>query len=226
MYASISTGKRSQKSQGLRKIGCKCPASIKVHITENEMVSVTAYNYHYGHKNELAHLPIPKSDKAALASQLSQGIEHQRILKNIYEDEISEVERKHLCTKRDLLNIAKSYGATICKHIHLVVSYQKKEETEVYDEIRQNQNSNQLDIQDVSDDTLSEHCFETRKVTEQLVPVEDLFERDLILNSINPSGRENLEALKKSLLEKHMQLLEKIMACDNRDVTCCKKSHY
>ncbi len=40
----------------------------------------------------------------------AQGIGHQRILKKIYDEEISEVERKYVCTKRDLLNVAKSYG--------------------------------------------------------------------------------------------------------------------
>ena len=106
-YESVSKEIRVQKSQGSSKIGFSCPASIKVIVQEPENISITVCPFHYGHDNDLSHLPLPKNDQEVIANQLLLGVPHYCILRNIFDSEGEKLERKHLCSKQDIVNISK-----------------------------------------------------------------------------------------------------------------------
>jgi len=110
--SSLQSRRRKLKSQGILKINNNCTSSITVTVNNtDDTVQAVVYHTHYGHKAELVHLRIPKSDKQEIASKLSQGVKIEDILLSYKKDGSSmQTERKHLIKRRDILNISKKYN--------------------------------------------------------------------------------------------------------------------
>jgi len=110
--SSVQSRRRKLKSQGLLKINNNCTSSIILSINGvDDTVQATIHHTHYGHKAELVHLRIPKTDKQDIASKLLQGVNIEDILSSYKEDESSKkTERKHLIKRRDILNISKKHN--------------------------------------------------------------------------------------------------------------------
>lgn len=64
---------------------------------------------HYGHETSLGHLRIPETDRLAIAGKLSQGVDYQRVLDDIWDKLGKSYERIHLLTRQDITNIEKTY---------------------------------------------------------------------------------------------------------------------
>jgi len=110
--SSLQNRRRKLKSQGVLKINNNCTSSITVNVNNtDDTVQAVVHHTHYGHKAELVHLRIPKSDKLEIASKLSQGVKIEDILLSYKKDGSSkQTERKHLIKRRDILNISKKYN--------------------------------------------------------------------------------------------------------------------
>ncbi|XP_050061416.1 uncharacterized protein LOC126551591 [Aphis gossypii] len=110
--SSLQNRRRKLKSQGILKINNNCTSSITVNVNNtDDTVQAVVHHTHFGHKAELVHLRIPKSDKQEIASKLSQGVKIEDILLSYKKDGSSkEIERKHLIKRRDILNILKKYN--------------------------------------------------------------------------------------------------------------------
>ncbi|KAF5293705.1 hypothetical protein FQA39_LY03190 [Lamprigera yunnana] len=93
------------KSQRSRKITGTCTSAIIVKETAAG-IDVKYYKTHYGHELNLAHVPLPPEAKNKIASQLLKGIPPTKILNQIRENVDSKFKRIHLCTLKDINNIA------------------------------------------------------------------------------------------------------------------------
>ncbi|XP_069679650.1 uncharacterized protein [Periplaneta americana] len=72
---SLTVRKRSLKSQGSCKLGRFCTSQIiVVHDLTNNKCNAKFYKTHYGHKNELQHLTVPKTYRMEIATELIEGI--------------------------------------------------------------------------------------------------------------------------------------------------------
>ncbi|GFR00260.1 MULE domain-containing protein [Trichonephila clavata] len=96
-YKPKGKGVKSLKSQGSAKIGISCPAIIKVRqSTENVVVQ-----YFPNHENQLEHLRLSESDRAAVAGRLKEGVsEKKNILQYIREEITVDSCRKMLIEKK------------------------------------------------------------------------------------------------------------------------------
>lgn len=70
---SHGTGQRQLKSQGSCKSGNVCPAAIFV-VESAAGFSVTYYSTHFGHEQDLAHLPLQKEEKALISGILNSRL--------------------------------------------------------------------------------------------------------------------------------------------------------
>ncbi|GFR02380.1 MULE domain-containing protein [Trichonephila clavata] len=76
-YKPKGKGVKSLKSQGSAKIGISCPAIIKVRqSTEN--VVVQYFPNHKNHENQLEHLRLSESNRAAVAGRLKEGVSEKK----------------------------------------------------------------------------------------------------------------------------------------------------
>ncbi|CAL4138516.1 unnamed protein product, partial [Meganyctiphanes norvegica] len=110
IYRSQGTGKRNLKAQGSCKTGRSCPASLKVIMHPEGEVDVAYCKTHFGHQLELAHTTHKTSFKQSVASLLMQGFSKDKVLDAIRQANAENPDRKHLVKRKDLHNIAKTYG--------------------------------------------------------------------------------------------------------------------
>ena len=104
-------GQRHIKTQGTSKINAYCTATITVtRERRSECIEVQVCGSHYRHKTALGHLRLQQSDKTAIAAQLAQGVNFQRILDNIRDNLGRDFKRIHLLTRKDITNIERTYG--------------------------------------------------------------------------------------------------------------------
>ena len=91
---------------------------------EENQVTVTLYDMHYGHDMDLQHLRISLSDRQNIASQIRSGVSMEYIFDSIREsiDGFNDIERLHLISKKDLVNIEKSFGLKMERHSNDSVS--------------------------------------------------------------------------------------------------------
>ncbi|XP_035210340.1 uncharacterized protein LOC118184730 [Stegodyphus dumicola] len=110
-YISKAQGMRHLKIQGSNKINSYCPASIKVSQFNNGKCTAYIRKTHVGHKNDIGHLPLSKSERQLLATKIAGKVPFDAILDEI-RDSLSDtgLERLHLLTKKDLWNIENSYN--------------------------------------------------------------------------------------------------------------------
>lgn len=105
--------KRMKKVQESRKINSACTSQIKVIINKNNILA-TFYKTHYGHKNDIKHLPLQKCERASIANKLSSGIPISRILNtNRQNFDESHLKRIDLLTRKDIHNIKTEYNIQI-----------------------------------------------------------------------------------------------------------------
>lgn len=124
-YISKSKGLRHLKVQGSNKINGFCPASIKVHLTENRGCKVFFVDKHVGHENELGHLWLTSKEREELANKMTLKIPFNTILDEVRDTvEGSQLERIHLLTRKDLNNIEKSFNlqSTVIRHANDAIS--------------------------------------------------------------------------------------------------------
>lgn len=123
-FAPRGKGIRHMKIQGTRKIGAKCPASMRV-LQEKNSVKVKYWKTHVGHGNELKHINIPDQDRMEIASMLALGLPKNKILENIRASWSEEqYNRVHLTVNQDLINIArdKNIKCQVFRHSNDLIS--------------------------------------------------------------------------------------------------------
>lgn len=108
-YNSVSTGKRSLKSQGTSKINGYCTAAMAV-TTQCQTVYVEYCKTHHGHITSLAHLRLAEKDRKDIATKINEGISLEHILDTVRDSVGSKFDRIHLLTRRDIKNIEKAFG--------------------------------------------------------------------------------------------------------------------
>ena len=108
------SGIRQTKTQGSSKMNAHCTACMTVQKTQRD-IKVEIYPTHYGHETSLGHLRILETERVAIAAQLAQGVDIQRILDNIRDNLGKEFQRIHLLTKKDIYNIEKTYGLKVAQ---------------------------------------------------------------------------------------------------------------
>ncbi|KAF5277287.1 hypothetical protein FQR65_LT16036 [Abscondita terminalis] len=86
-----------------------CTSSIVV-TGSNGNICVTYFKTHYGHAVDIAHIPLPLTDKENIANQLMQGIPSKTILDKIREDVDESFSRIHLTTMKDIRNISETFN--------------------------------------------------------------------------------------------------------------------
>ncbi|GFQ91573.1 MULE domain-containing protein [Trichonephila clavata] len=92
-------GVKSLKSQGSAKIGISCPAIIKVRqSTEN--VVVQYFPNHKNHENQLEHLRLSESDRAAVAGRLKDGVSEKKLCRILEKKLLLTVAERCLLKKR------------------------------------------------------------------------------------------------------------------------------
>ncbi|KAE9543633.1 hypothetical protein AGLY_002433 [Aphis glycines] len=124
--SSLKSHKRKLKSQGILKINNNCTSSITVTVNTDDTVQAVVYHTHYGHKCDLVHLRILKSDKQEVAFKLSQGVRIEDILLSYNIDGSSEqTEQNHLIRRRNILNVSEKYNVKV-KNMYSEVQSSKK----------------------------------------------------------------------------------------------------
>lgn len=110
-FDSRSTGKRSLKIMSLSKINGFCPATITSKVNENGEVSVNFLKTHIGHKPEMKHISLTTEERQNIAVKLAGKMPHDEILREIRRSVTnSHLRRIHLTTKKDILNIERSFN--------------------------------------------------------------------------------------------------------------------
>ncbi|KAG5870796.1 hypothetical protein JTB14_025711 [Gonioctena quinquepunctata] len=99
---------RRLKSQGSKKINAYCPANMKVMISPDGTCSVNYLKTHLGHKNDLHHLTLTRSDRKLHAAASATDMKLCSIfsgeeLPDSTSDE--KAEQLHLVTEKDISNI-------------------------------------------------------------------------------------------------------------------------
>ena len=100
------------KSQGTSKLNTYCTAAITIKMTKDDCLEVTIHKTHYGHRISLGHLRIPEMDRLAIAGKLANGVDFQHILDNIRDKLGKSYQRIHLLTRKDIINIERTYCYT------------------------------------------------------------------------------------------------------------------
>ena len=156
-FSTHGSGKRQLKSQGTSKIDNICTAHMKVqqNINTNEL-TVAYVSTHWNHGKELAHLPIPRSVRLKIASQLQQGVPIQGILDRIRDDESDQLGREHLINQQEVRNIRRRLNLyAVEKHkcdatslSHWVTELKQQEYNPILYYKSQGEEANKLSIDD------------------------------------------------------------------------------
>ncbi|XP_055935218.1 uncharacterized protein LOC129965398 [Argiope bruennichi] len=91
------------------KMGFHCTAAIFVKDFDSH-VEVSYYKGHYKHEKSLCHVPLPEVEKELIAGKLLQGVAEKNILQDIRQSLDTSFGRKHLTSRKDLLNIKRDFG--------------------------------------------------------------------------------------------------------------------
>ena len=111
-FKTRSTGRRHLKSQGTSKLNTYCTAAITIKMTKDDCLEVTIHKTHYGHMISLGHLRIPEIYRLAIAGKLANEVDFQHILDNIRDKLGKSYQRIHLLTRKDIINIERTYCFT------------------------------------------------------------------------------------------------------------------
>lgn len=109
-FSSKGKGVRHLKTQGSKKIDGYCPSQMKVTINENGKCIVDYVPTHVGHEGELAHLFLTTEERASIAAKIAAKVPFDDILDEV-RDNVSNIERINLLTKKDLHNLEASFNS-------------------------------------------------------------------------------------------------------------------
>lgn len=109
-FKSESKGVRLLKSQGTSKLDAYCTAGIQVYHLNGGKIKVLVNKSHYGHTCSLGHIPLPQHVRNDIAGQTAMGMDFNNILDKVRNSVNIQLERVHLITKKDLINIEKSFS--------------------------------------------------------------------------------------------------------------------
>ncbi|GFQ76802.1 c2H2-type domain-containing protein, partial [Trichonephila clavata] len=84
------------------------PEKKTYYSTEN--VVVQYFPKHTNHENQLDHLRLSESDRAAVAGRLKEGVSEKKILQDIREEITVDSGRKMLIEKKDIHNIKRDFN--------------------------------------------------------------------------------------------------------------------
>lgn len=94
---------------GSNKINGTCPAMMKVEIKDN-CVQVKHVKTHIRHSTELGSLKLSEEEKKDIALKLENKIPVSAIMDDIRDSVTDKLERIHLLTRKDVLNIKSTFG--------------------------------------------------------------------------------------------------------------------
>ena len=109
IFTSKGTGERCLKQHGSNRIDSNCPSKIKVTEKENK-VDVEFIETHVGHKCNMGKLHIAEDEKLRICSQLQMNIPISKILDDIRESYNEDFDRRHIITRKDILNIKREFN--------------------------------------------------------------------------------------------------------------------
>ncbi|GFS52659.1 uncharacterized protein NPIL_356961 [Nephila pilipes] len=109
-YNARGDKKRTIKMAGSNKINGNCPSKMKVCEGNENQVYVEFTKTHLGHGKDLGRMQITREEKDELARKLEKKIPIEIILDGIRDSFIDRLERIHLVTRKDLLNLKAEYS--------------------------------------------------------------------------------------------------------------------
>ncbi|CAB0010163.1 unnamed protein product [Nesidiocoris tenuis] len=111
VYKARGVGKRRLKTVGSIKINSICPASIKIiEDRKTGIVRVTYVSTHVGHVGELNRVSLTREEREEISRKLAANVPADVVLdeiRNSIKDD--KIERIHLLTNKDLINIRASF---------------------------------------------------------------------------------------------------------------------
>ncbi|GFU23843.1 uncharacterized protein NPIL_457311 [Nephila pilipes] len=109
-YNARGDKKRTIKMAGSNKINRNCPSKMKVCEDNENQVYVEFTKTHLGHGKDLGRMQITREEKDELARKLEKKIPIEIILDGIRDSFIDRLERIHLVTWKDMLNLKAEYS--------------------------------------------------------------------------------------------------------------------
>ncbi|GFT58253.1 uncharacterized protein NPIL_273371 [Nephila pilipes] len=109
-YNARGDKKRTIKMAGSNKINRNCPSKMKVCEDNENQVYVEFTKTHLGHGKDLGRMQITREEKDELARKLEKKIPIEIILDGIRDSFIDRLERIHLVTRKDMLNLKAEYS--------------------------------------------------------------------------------------------------------------------
>ncbi|GFT60214.1 uncharacterized protein NPIL_71501 [Nephila pilipes] len=110
IYNARGDKKRTIKMAGSYKINGNCPSKMKVCEDNENQVYVEFTKTHLGHVKDLGRMQITREKNNELARKLEKKIPIQTISDEIQDSFIDKLERIHLVTRMDLLNLKAEYS--------------------------------------------------------------------------------------------------------------------
>ncbi|KAH6932142.1 hypothetical protein HPB50_003045 [Hyalomma asiaticum] len=110
-FAPRGIGVRRIKRRASVRCGKRCFAAMTVTETDAG-VSVMFQTEHRGHDFELCHVFLSKSERAAIAAKLQEGVPMDKVLEDARLSMDDKLERINLITKQDLRNIKRDARAS------------------------------------------------------------------------------------------------------------------
>ncbi|KAJ8937966.1 hypothetical protein NQ314_011653 [Rhamnusium bicolor] len=218
-FQSQGKGKRRVKIQGSKKINSYCPASIKLTLDSiTGICSVVYLKTHVGHRNELCHLTITKKQREVLAAKIAQKIPFNKILNEV-RDSISneKLERLHLLTRKDLLNIESSFNLNTSK-IQTLGQRHTASLKPNPDKIIEDQNGA---AQHVMPDTAASILLNAKDKDIQIVDTaDDYLQKQLLVAHLSKKQirDENLTEKKQEFINEIKTLIDYVSCADELDI--------
>ena len=118
IYKPRGTQVRQLKSQGTSKVGGQCTAHMKAIVNQTSgQVQVKYCATHHSHKTQLTYLRIPPIIRMEIAAKSQQRIDMDRVMDDIRDATIKQMNRQHLITKQDLHSIKAQFNIDgVVKH--------------------------------------------------------------------------------------------------------------
>ncbi|GFV24072.1 SWIM-type domain-containing protein [Trichonephila clavipes] len=101
-------GLQHLKVMGSNKINAKCPAKIIAKQFKSECIQVKYIKTHVGHETESRRLSLNENERKTIAVKLAENVPMQTILNEVRNSFSNELERIHILTRQDIVNVAKS----------------------------------------------------------------------------------------------------------------------
>lgn len=149
-YKPSGSNIRARRQKNTRKIGRRCPSTIRVHAMMDK-IYVKFYKTHVGHQKEMKHISIPHHDRLDIAQQIAGGVSRDRILeriRGIWTEMNSK--RVHRVQNKDLINITRSFklDSDVVRHKNDLISIESwiaEMQASDFDPVIIHQEQNELD---------------------------------------------------------------------------------